>query len=440
MMKNHFVKKIWELSWPIILGQISYVLMGIADNIMVGKVSSAAVAAVGFSNTIFFTVSIIGVGIFSILPPLISKAKAEGENLRCGVLLNNGLLIALWMGAIFTLITWVLSVNFSWFKQDAAVTEIGIGFLNIIGFSAIPLFLFLAAKQFTDGLGFTKISMAIALSAVGLNIFLNYLLIYGNWGAPALGAQGAAWATLIARFAMAFGLLLYILRSKKTKPYCPPSFVSQNVIYHREILKDGVPSGLQYFFEIGAFAVANLFMGWMGKDISAAYQIVISPAALTYLFVSGFGIGASILVSESLGEHNAVSAYKFGLNAIKMTLIFELFTCSIFIVFHKLIPLAYIHDENVLKHAIPLMLIAGFFQIPDGIQCVSLGVLRGLYDVKIPTFITLFAYWVVSLPLGYYLAFVKGYGAPGVWWGLTIGLLTSAILLSGRFFQIAKPR
>ena len=172
---------------------------------------------------------------------------------------------------------------------------------------------------------------------------------------------------------------------------------------------------MQYFFEIGAFAVANLFMGWMGKDVSAAYQIVISPAALTYLFVSGFGIGASILVSESLGENNKINAYKFGLNAIKMTLVFELITCTLFIVFHKVIPLAYIQDENVLQYAIPLMLIAGVFQIPDGIQCVCLGVLRGMYDVKIPTLFTLIAYWVVSLPLGYYLAFIKGYGAQGVW-------------------------
>ncbi len=413
--------------------------MGIADNIMVGKISSAAVAAVGFSNTVFFTVSIIGIGILSILPPLISKAKAENKNEKCGDLLSNGFFIACWIGAIFMLVTYFLASHFFWFKQDPTVEIIGIGFLKVIGYSAIPLFIFLAAKQFTDGLGFTKESMYIALSAVLLNIILNYIFIYGHFGAPALGAIGAAWATFVSRVAMAVGLLLFIFKSKKTKPYRPQSLLRNKITYHRLILKDGIPSGLQYFFEIGAFAVANLFMGWMGKDVSAAYQIVISPAALTYLFVSGFGIGASILVSESLGEQNKINAYQFGLNALKMTFVFELFTCAVFLIFHRVIPEAYIQDENVLKHAIPLMFIAGIFQLPDGIQCVCLGVLRGMYDVKIPTLFTLFAYWGVSLPLGYYLAFTKGYGATGVWWGLTIGLLISAILLSWRFFYIARP-
>ena len=168
---NNFVRRIWTLSWPIILGQVSYVLMGIADNIMVGKVSSAAVAAVGFSNLIFFTVSIIGIGILSILPPLISKSKAENDPGNCGSLLNNGLLIACWMGAIFMVACYFLASNFIWFKQDIAVTEIGVEFLKVIGYSAIPLFIFLAANQFTDGLGFAMESMYVAWGSGWLNIF-----------------------------------------------------------------------------------------------------------------------------------------------------------------------------------------------------------------------------------------------------------------------------
>ncbi len=437
---NSFIKRIWILSWPIILGQISYVLMGIADNIMVGRVSSAAVAAVGFCNSIFFTVSIIGIGILSILPPMIAKAKTEEDHEKCGILLNNGLLIASWLGFIFMIVCYFLASNFQLFRQDPEVEALGLPFLKVIGYSSIPLFIFLAAKQFTDGLSFTKESMYIALSAVLLNIGLNYLLIYGNFGFPVMGAIGAAWATLISRIAMAAAMLLFIFKSKKTSFYKPLNLFSRNILYHKEILNDGLPSGLQYFFEVGAFAMANLFMGWMGKEVSAAYQIVISPAALTYLFVSGFGIGASILVSESLGENNKLNAYKFGLNALKIALIFEIFTCTIFIVFHKIIPQAYIQDPAVLQYAIPLMLIAGFFQIPDGIQCVALGVLRGMYDVNIPTVFTLIAYWVIALPLGYYLGFIAGFGAPGIWWGLTIGLLTSAILLTLRFLHIAKPR
>ena len=254
-----------------------------------------------------------------------------------------------------------------------------------------------------------------------------------------MGAVGAAWATFISRVAMAIGMIVFILKSRKTVIYRPVNFLKNNLIYHKEILKDGLPSGLQYFFEVAAFAVANLFMGWMGKDVSAAYQIVISPAALTYLFVSGFGIGASILVSESLGENNKLNAWKFGLNAIKIAFYFELFTCALFIILHRIIPEAYIADEAVLQYAIPLMLIAAVFQIPDGIQCVSLGVLRGMYDVKIPTIFTLIAYWVIALPLGYYLGFNLNWGAQGVWWGLTIGLTVSAILLSLRFIHIARP-
>ena len=234
---NHFIKRIWNLSWPIILGQISYVLMGIADNIMVGRISSAAVAAVGFSNSVFFTVSIIGIGILSILPPLISKSKAKEELEKCGILLNNGLLIAFWIGAFFMVACYFLGMNFHWFKQDPAVNEIGGEFLKIIGFSSIPLFIFLAAKQFTDGLGFTKESMYIALAAVGLNILLNYIFIYGNFGCTAMGAVGAAWATFISRVAMAIGMIVFILKSRKTVIYRPVNFLKNNLIYHKEILK-----------------------------------------------------------------------------------------------------------------------------------------------------------------------------------------------------------
>ncbi len=434
-----FIKKIWKLSWPIIIGQMSYVLMGIADNIMVGQVNAASVATVGVCNSIFFTVTIIGIGIFSILPPLISKSKAEEDYEKCGYLLNNGVLISLWLGLLLMCVTLFLSGNFEWFAQEESVNELAPAFLRMLGFSAIPMFVFLAAKQFTDGLGFTRESMALAMGAVVLNIILNYILIYGHCGFSPMGALGAGWATFISRIFMAAGILLFIFKSKKTMPYRPANLWLKNRLYHREILKDGIPSGFQYFFEIAAFSVANIFMGMINKEASAAHQIVISFAALTYLFVSGIGIGGSIMVSESLGEKNRHHAYLYGINSIRMAFVIEIITCVLFLVFQKTIPSLYIENEAVLNYAVPLMVIAALFQIPDGIQCVSLGVLRGIYDVRWPTVFTLLAYWGVALPLSYYLGFVAGWGAQGIWWGLTIGLITSALLLFFRFYYIARP-
>lgn len=418
---------------------MSYVLMGIADNIMVGQVNAASVATVGVCNSIFFTVTIIGIGIFSILPPLISKSKAEEDYEKCGYLLNNGVLISLWLGLLLMCVTLFLSGNFKWFAQEESVNELAPAFLRMLGFSAIPMFVFLAAKQFTDGLGFTRESMALAMGAVVLNIILNYILIYGHCGFSPMGALGAGWATFISRIFMAAGILLFIFKSKKTMPYRPANLWLKNRIYHREILKDGIPSGFQYFFEIAAFSVANIFMGMINKEASAAHQIVISFAALTYLFVSGIGIGGSIMVSESLGEKNRHHAYLYGINSIRMAFVIEIITCVLFLVFQKTIPSLYIENEAVLHYAVPLMVIAALFQIPDGIQCVSLGVLRGIYDVRWPTVFTLLAYWGVALPLSYYLGFVAGWGAQGIWWGLTIGLITSALLLFFRFYYIARP-
>jgi MATE family multidrug resistance protein len=413
--------------------------MGIADNIMVGKVSTEAVAAVGVCNSIYFTITIIGVGIFSILPPMISRAKAEHNYERCGYLLNNGLLMAFWLGTILMVTTLFTASQFHLFRQEEKVTLLAPGFLRIIGYSALPMFIFLAAKQFTDGLGLTRASMVIAMSAVMMNIGLNYLFIYGHAGFQAMGAEGAAWATFISRCSMAVALILYILYSRRTQPYRPPGFFKNNLAFHREILKDGIPSGFQYLFEIAAFSVASIFMGWINKEASAAHNIVISAAALTYLFVSGIGIGGSIMVSESIGENDRKKAYSYGINAIRIVFFFELFTCALFILMRNIIPEWYNSNEAVLYYAKSLMIIAAVFQIPDGVQCVSLGVLRGMYDVKWPTIFTLVAYWVVALPLSYYLGFVEGFGANGIWTGLTIGLFTSALLLSARYYLIARP-
>jgi len=297
--------------------------------------------------------------------------------------------------------------------------------------------LFLAVKQYSDGLSLTKPAMIITLIAVLLNILFNWVLIYGHLTFPALGIKGAAIGTLLARFAMALMLVFYVFRSKIYREYLPPlisSFNTRPVIV--KLLKMGLPGGFQLFFEVGAFAGAAVFVGWLGSSELAAHQIVLGVAALTYMVAAGLSVAGSIEVGTAFGKNNKSLILQLGTSALTVVSVFMLLSCTVFIFLNEEIVRLFIQDAGVVYTASSILLIAGLFQLGDGIQVVSLGILRGIHDVNIPTAITLVAYWVIALPVGYILAFHYNMGIMGVWLGLLIGLTISAILLSSRFYML----
>lgn len=432
-----YFKSILKLSWPIIIGQLGIVLMGVADTLMIGKIDATNLAAAGLANAIYYLITILGLGTLMAVSPLIAKAKAENNLQECVNYFKAAILVALVLSVFIFFVNMLLSNNLDWFKQDENVKPLANEFLTLLNYSTLPLLLFLAVKQFSDGLSITTPAAVITMVALALNILLNYMFIYGNWGMPALGLKGAGWATIISRTLMFISMLLYVLLHKQYKPYLlktAASLKSQFV----SILKVGLPSGFQYFFEVGAFATAAIIIGWIGKSEQAAHTLAINLASLTYMVATGISAGTGISVGDAYGRKNKHDMLYAGNSGIILGGVFMGFCALIFTVFNQFIVQISVNDADVQFITAGLLYIAAMFQLSDGIQAVSLGALRGLSDTKVPTIITIIAYWVIGIPLGYYFTFSMNLGLYGIWYGLSIGLTFSAIFLCIRFVKEVK--
>ncbi|MFN3404366.1 MAG: MATE family efflux transporter [Cytophagaceae bacterium] len=428
-----------KLSFPIILGQIGSVLMGITDTIMLGRIGKEEVAAVGVANQVYFLFTVIGMGTMAALAPMVAGSKGADNKSECGEYLRTGIELGFILSVALCFVMAVIGENFHLFGQPENITEMVKVYLRVLNVSTIPLLLFLAVKQYSDGLSFTKPAMVITIISVFLNAFLNWVFIFGNLTFPEMGIKGAAVATLFARFLMALMLVVYVFRSKLHLDYLPPlvsTFNTRPVIF--KLLKMGLPAGFQLFFEVGAFAGAAIFVGWLGTNDLAAHQIVLALAALTYMISAGLSVAGSIKVGNAFGKNNQNLVLKHGASAIAAVSAFMLICAAIFVIFKQELILLFINDPSVVITASSILIIAALFQLSDGIQAVALGILRGIEDVNVPTVITLFAYWFIALPAGYLMAFQYEMGIHGIWIGLLVGLTTAAVLLSLRFYLIVS--
>ncbi|SDM39413.1 MATE family efflux transporter [Siphonobacter aquaeclarae] len=434
-----------NLAWPIVLSQLGIMLMGVVDVIQVGHIATDAkfaLDAAGIANGVWNSIAVFGINAIGIIAPQISKAREEGQPDEIRKLFRAGIRVALLATLFCSLIIVLLSFKFEWFGQKDKVQDMAVPYLLIFTSSTLPMFLFLAVRQLADGMGLTRVAMYITLGAVGLNILLNYLLIYGNWFFPELGLNGAALSTLISRIFMAIGIWIYVRRQPELVPYLSkPLSVAGTTIadWTRKIIRLGTPAGCQGFFEIAVFALAAIMTGWLGEDQLAAHLIAINPASVTYMMTTGLASAGGIRVGAGIGQGNREAVLQSGRTALLLAVVFMTFTCLCFLLGNEFLVSLYIRDEEVASIAVILVMMAGVFQLFDGVQAVSLGLLRGMADVNLPTGITLVAYWIVGLPVGYLFAFVLGMDALGIWIGLTTGLAVAAVLLSWRFFhQVPK--
>ncbi|MBC8111774.1 MAG: MATE family efflux transporter [Verrucomicrobia bacterium] len=429
------------LSLPIIIANIGNVAMGQVDAIMIRSLGVNVIDAAGISNALFFLVAVLGIGTLSVIAPQVSAAVGMQDKRTVTKYLYAGIRLGGVIGIIIAGIIFALAFFLESLGQPPEVTALARPFLITLAVSVIPMMLFLSLKYFADGLSFTMVDMVITISAVMLNIFLNWLLIYGNWGFPALGLNGAGFATLTSRILMATAAFLYIFKSKDFAPYRTAFDENHLRPFYTKIVRMGFPAGMQWFFEGGAFASAVIMMGWLSKYHQAAHTIAIAPASVSYMMMAGIASAAAIRVGKARGENSRAGIVRAGTVAFLLTGIFMVLACLVFILFPYQLVALYIENPQdapkVIPIAVSLMIIAGFFQLSDGIQVVGLGSLRGLEDVKVPTYITLLAYWVIGLPVGYILAFPLGLEAEGMWYGLTAGLTVSAILLTMRFYSLS---
>lgn len=445
-MKSAYLKNIKEeifktikLAYPVIIGQLGIVMMGVVDSIMVGRLGSVPLAAASLGNSLIFIILIIGIGSSSVVTPLVAILVGGKRFSECGVYFRQSLLVNMLLSLVMIGII-LISVNFIYLlNQPDEVIELTIIYMSIVGLSALPLMFYQTYKHFIEGFSIMKPAMIIALLANIINAFANWVLIFGELGFPKLGLAGAAWATFASRVFMALVIMFYVMRNEKFKQYDVTfHFRSINFPVIKKILRLGLPSGFQYFFEVGAFSFAVVMIGWIGTNELAAHQIAINLASISFMGVLGISQAASIRVGNAMGEQSVSKIRKAGFTAIVLGASIMSLAGLTFILLNKFLPTLYIDDDAVISIASRLIIIAALFQLSDGTQAVGIGVLRGLTDVKGPTIITFIAYWMISLPIAYLLAFNFNLGVEGVWIGLLIGLTVSAILLTFRFNHKSK--
>ncbi len=428
----------FKLAYPVMLSQLGQVMVGVADNIMVGQLGAEPLAAASLANSIFFLVLMFGTGVSMAMTPLVAMAQGDDNVDNIAVYFRHGSIINLVCG--FFLFGLILGFTplLGHLNQPEEVVILAIPYLLIITISLLPFMFFQNYKQFIEGLSQTKQAMYITIICNGLNILFNYLLIFGKFGFPALGLNGAGWATLIARFLMAVVIYLYVKKSVRFSTFKTPLGINKlSWPITKKMLKIGVPTGFQYIFEVGAFSAAAIMMGWIGVNALAAHQIAINLASISYMMASGLSAAAMVRVGNQLGRRDIKTLREVGFSIFGMVITFMAIFALIFLTFRNYLPLLYIQDLEVVQVATNLIVIAAIFQLSDGIQVVGLGALRGLSDVKVPTLVTLVAYWVIGLPLGYLLAFPLGMNEIGIWVGLLTGLSITAVLLLHRFQQLS---
>lgn len=427
------------LAAPIILGQLSQMLLGVIDSVMVGRVGAVPLAASSFANSIFYIFLVFGFGTSSCVSVLASRANGSQNNEECGEVLRHGLALNLLLSVLMVSIIELAVPLLYLMGQPQAVRHEAIPFLRLLSFSMIPILWAHAFKNFFEAMGDTTKPMIIFLLGVPVNAALNWIFIYGNWGFPAMGLEGAGLATLITRILIAVAMTILVFRSVQVELKIPREWLKKfSKEKFLQMLKVGVPSGFQSLFEVGAFSFAAIMVGWIGTNALAAHQIALSLASLTFMVPMGVSFAVAIRVGNAIGAGDHLAARRIGISALLLVLITALFFTLLFILGRRWIPTLYISDATVIEAAAVLFVLAGCFQVFDGVQVVSVGALRGILDIRFPTIATFIAYWALSLPLGYFFAFSLGWGAAGVWVGLTLGLLVAAVSLSLRFLKITK--
>lgn len=438
---RHHLRETTLLSIPVIVGQLGMTMMGVIDNLMIGKLGTIPLSAASLANADLIIFSVIGLGIAFAISPLVAAAKGAKDDALVGGYFRNGMWVGLGTGIILGGIIWASIYAFPYMGQPVEDLALATSYLKILSLSILPYMLFLTAKQFVDGLSLTIPAMLITLIGLTANVFGNWLLIYGNAGFPALGLDGAGYATLSSRILMMTLMLAYVLFRAKFRRYgVLKDWRLFDMSLIRKILSIGFPSGLQYFFEVGAFAGAVVMVGWLeeGSINRSAHQIVIQLAAITYMLVAGLSSGAAIRVGEAFGQRDIKSVRLAGMAGIYLAVVLMIVASIILIMGRDFFPALFVTDAKVLKLASSLMIIAGLFQLFDGIQAVGIGILRGIQDVKIPTLLAFIIYWLIALPLGYIFGFTLEGGLEGIWYSLVVSLFLASVVLTWRFWRLTQ--
>ncbi len=429
-----FYKRNLKIAIPLVFAQVGQMTVQLVDNIMVGHVGTVELAAASFAGSVFINGFVFGMGFTFGLTPLVGRAFGRGKHREAGELFQNGLIANMGLGILLVALMGIIALFMDNMGQTAEVEQLSVPYYLTLVVSMLPFLLFFSFKQFAEGLGNTRMAMTVTLTANVINIILNYGLIYGKLGLPEMGYMGAAYATLIARSLMPLLFIFWFFRKRKFRKYFLffryAAFEWKRIM---SLIKVGLPIGLQIMTEVLAFSLGSILMGWLGEVALAAHQIALSMASFTFMIANGVAMATTIRVAHQYGAKNYREMRYAVFASVHLAVLFMSCTALIFLVFRNELPRLFTTDPAVIAVAGNLFIMAGIFQVFDGVQVVALASLRGLADVKKPLVYAIFCYLIVSLPISYLFAFEFNQGPQGIWFGFVAGLGLAAILFFTRF-------
>lgn len=437
-----------KLAYPVMIGMLGHTFVQFVDNIMVGQLGTAELAAISLGNSFVFIGMSIGIGFSQAITPLIAEADGAKKDKDISGIFEHSFLICIILGLVLFLLVFLNRNLLYSMNQPIEVVELASPYLFWVSFSLISIVTFQSFRQFADGLSFTRAAMYSTVVGNVINVILNFVLIFGFWIFPKLGVEGAAIGTLISRLCMLTFIIFYLKLHKKLSKYIIRFFPTKVEIERvKKILYLGLPSALHSFFEVAFFISAVWMSGFIGKNSQAANQIALNLSSMTYMVALGVGVAAMIRVGNQRGMMNFKKLREVAISTLLLIIIIDIFFCLVFLIFNDLLPLLYLdpsdpsnlNDVNeVISIASKLLIVAGVFQLFDGIQAVVLGALRGMQDVNKPAIIIFFCYGILGFPISYFLGFHTSLAMVGIWIGLLSGLFFSSLFLFLRFNYLSK--
>lgn len=428
-----------RIAVPVITGALGHMTVSLIDDMMVGSLGPVELAASSLANSFLFIAIAVGIGFSFAVTPLIAETDGEGDIGKGRLVFQHSMLLIGILAVILTIGMWFMEPVLNMLSQPEEVVALAKPYFKIVVLSLFPLVFFQGIKQFSDGLSMTKYAMQATLITNVVNVVLNFLLIYGIWIFPELGVVGAAWGTLISRIVM-LAFMVYILKTReKFQPFLALLRIEEiKKSMLLKIVNLGFPSSMQMLFEMGLFAASIMLAGAIGVFPQAANQIAIKMSSTTFMVSVGIGVATTIRVGNQKGLKRFVDLRRIGFSNFLLIFMIMVGFTIVFMLTKNILPLLFTNHSEVIEIAAALLVVAGVFQISDGLQAVILGGLRGLQDVYIPMFITFIAFWIVGFPVCYYLALYTELKTFGIWIGLLLGLTTSALLLFWRFNHLTK--
>jgi MATE family multidrug resistance protein len=424
------IRRVISLAVPVAIAELGWMSMTVVDTIMVGRLGPEAIGAIGLGSSAYYTLAIFGMGLLLGLDTLVSQSFGAGDREDCHRSLAQGAYAALFLTIPLMVIFWFMPPAFYALGIDVTVSGLAGSFVRTLSLSTLPLLFYGAFRRYLQGMGHVRPIMFVLISANLVNWFFNWVLIQGHWGAPTLGVVGSALSTCLARIYMAAALGFFIWWFERGRQ---PGF--RNIIQMPDwerlcvLGRIGLPAATQILLEIGAFGAAAVLAGRLNAIALAAHQIALNCAAVTYMVPLGIASAGAVSVGQAIGRGEPDIARRDGWIAIFLAGGFMLCSAATFVLLPRQIIQIYTRDPQVLTIGVGLLAIAALFQLFDGIQTVATGALRGLANTRTPMLVNLFGYWFFGLPVGYILCFRVGYGVYGIWWGLTLALITIALIL-----------